>query len=100
LRMRNNLLIKKLMESKKVRIPQSRLANVADGQLLASGSADNTIILWDIDNKKRIATMTSHNDGVNTVAFITDGQLLASGSDDNTIMLWDVTTWINNVSEK
>ncbi|MBE9200035.1 MULTISPECIES: caspase family protein [unclassified Nodularia (in: cyanobacteria)] len=58
-----------------------------DGQMLASGYADNTIQLWKSDGSL-LATLTDHNDGVNSVSFSPDGQILASASSDSTIKLW------------
>ncbi|MEG4226017.1 AAA-like domain-containing protein [Microcoleus sp. N9_B2] len=58
-----------------------------DGQILASGSADSTIILWSRDGQK-IATLKEHSKDVNSVSWNPDGQTLASGSGDKTIKLW------------
>ncbi|KAF4230403.1 hypothetical protein CNMCM6457_005979 [Aspergillus fumigatiaffinis] len=63
-----------------------------DGQLLASGSEDKTIKLWDPTTGALKHTLEGHSDSVWSVAFSQDRQLLASGSDDKTIKLWDPIT--------
>ncbi|KAL5040787.1 hypothetical protein BDW71DRAFT_212785 [Aspergillus fruticulosus] len=63
-----------------------------DGRLLASGSSDRTIKLWDPTTGSLQHTLEGHSDAVWSVAFSTDGQLLASGSGDRTIKLWDPAT--------
>jgi len=60
--------------------------------LLASGSDDKTIKLWNITATKCIKTLRGHTLSVCTVAFSSIG-LLASGSRDNTIKLWSTTTF-------
>jgi len=63
-----------------------------DERLLASGSSDKTIKLWNVETGKCIRTLTGHADSVYSVAFSPDGRYLASGSWDKTIKLWDVGT--------
>ena len=62
-----------------------------DSKILASGSQDSTIKLWDIGTKENIA-MLRHAHRVRSVAFSPDGTTLASGSFDGTIRLWDIAT--------
>ncbi len=61
-----------------------------NGQLLASGSEDTTIKLWDLDTGKCLTTLEGHEAQVKSVAISPDGQLLVSGSADNTIKLWQL----------
>jgi WD40 repeat protein len=58
--------------------------------LIASGSMDTDIKIWD-NNGKYIKTLSGHTGGVLCVRFNEDG-LLASGSYDKTVRLWDVET--------
>jgi WD40 repeat protein len=61
-----------------------------DGTILASGSGDHKIKLWDVATGKEQATLKGHTGGVYSVAFSPDGTILASGSLDGTIKLWGV----------
>ena len=61
-----------------------------DGQLLASGSRDQTVKIWDVKTRTEIATLKGHKGFVRSVVFSPDGQLLASSGDDKTVKLWNV----------
>ncbi|MBO8152922.1 MAG: PQQ-binding-like beta-propeller repeat protein [Candidatus Marinimicrobia bacterium] len=59
-----------------------------DGNLLASGSSDRTVKVWDNSNGSLLWT-GQHSGTVYSVSFSPDGNLLASGSSDNTVKVWD-----------
>jgi WD40 repeat protein len=63
-----------------------------DGNILASGNDDKSIIFWDLKTFQAIANLWGHSQAVKSVAFSPDGKLLATGSDDKSIKIWDVNT--------
>jgi eukaryotic-like serine/threonine-protein kinase len=72
--------------------PILTLSLSADGTLLASGSADNTIKIWDLPTGKLLQTLKGHTAPVTSVAISRDGKTVISGSEDSTIKIWDVPT--------
>ena len=61
-----------------------------DGRILATGSSDTTIKLWDLVTNAEPITMTGHTSDVHSVAFSPDGRTLASGGRDGTVRLWNL----------
>jgi WD40 repeat protein len=61
-----------------------------DGNTLASGSEDGTVILWDVETSTPALRLTNHRDDVWSVAFSPDGQTLASASLDRSVILWNI----------
>lgn len=61
-----------------------------DGSILASGSKDHTVRLWDLEGNLIASPLRGHTDYVNAIAFSADGRYLVTASSDKTIRLWDL----------
>jgi WD40 repeat protein len=69
----------------------SALALSADGKVIAGGSWDKTVQLWDITSRKQIHSFTGHSFWVSALSFTSDNKLLVSCG-DNKVKAWDVST--------
>ncbi len=49
-----------------------------DGNLLATGSGDQTLKLWNVATQSEVATLRGHRSGVTAVVFAPDGKSFAS----------------------
>ena len=70
----------------------SALAYSPDGKVIASGSWDKTVRLWDAATGQALKTLSGHTAEVLALAYSPDGKVIASGSGDNTVRLWDAAT--------
>jgi eukaryotic-like serine/threonine-protein kinase len=59
------------------------------GAVIASGSMDGTVKLWDSVTGELLATL-EHGAAVACLDFSPDGKTLASGTDDGSVRLWDI----------
>jgi WD40 repeat protein len=67
------------------------LAFREDGRVLASGSRDGSVILWDPASGSKLATLEGHATQVSSISLSHDGKIAPSGSNDGTIKIWDLT---------
>ncbi len=70
----------------------SALAFSPDSLVLASGSEDRTIRIWDPAVGQLRTIYTGHRGKVHSVSFIGSGTILFSASKDRTICEWDMMT--------
>src|SRR6516225_8316347 len=59
------------------------------GNVLATGSDDGTIKLWDLDTRRCVRTISAHSEPVLRLAFTQDGTQLVSGADDS-VRFWNL----------
>lgn len=63
-----------------------------DNTLVATGGADNRILLWNAVTGEITRQLQGHNGAIRSLAFSSDGRWLLSGANDNVAILWDMTT--------
>ncbi|TPX71315.1 hypothetical protein CcCBS67573_g06229 [Chytriomyces confervae] len=63
-----------------------------DGSMLATGSGDTTIRIWDLNTETPRHTLQGHTNWVQMLAWSPDAKMLTSGSMDKTIRIWNPKT--------
>ena len=79
-------------ESRVLRGHQNRIHAVAfshDGGRVATGSADQTVRLWDGITGQLIAVLRGHTNHIGHVVFNSAGSRLLTAANDGTLRLWD-----------
>ena len=60
--------------------------------MLASGSFDEALFLWDVRTSRLMRSLPAHSDPIGGVDFIRDGTLIVSCAGDGLIRVWDTAT--------
>lgn len=66
------------------------LAFSPKGDIVASGTVERVVKLWDIRTGECIGTLEGHTYPVLSLSFSPDGNQLVSGSGDTTLIIWDL----------
>ncbi len=81
-----------------------------DAKYIVSGSADNSIKIWERESGRLLKILEGHTESVFSVAISQDAKYIVSGSSDNSIKIWEResgkllktleghTNWINSVT--
>ncbi|KAM9988215.1 hypothetical protein ACTFIZ_003560 [Dictyostelium cf. discoideum] len=62
------------------------------GKMLASGSFDKTVKVWDVFNQREMATFNEHTVNVSVLQWNNNSTEILSGSYDKTVKLWDLNS--------
>ena len=62
-----------------------------NSRILASGSRDHSIVLWDSTTGRKIQELNGHTNEVISLDFDPSGNFLASGGNDNSVIIWNVS---------
>jgi len=61
-----------------------------DGLILATGTEDNIVRVWDLKSQKNVATFRGHKGAITDLKFSENGYYLATSAQDNLLKLWDL----------
>jgi len=63
-----------------------------NGELIASASDDNTVLIWNQDGSLALEIPLQHEGQVRDVSFSPEGEFVATASSDKTVRIWSVRT--------
>lgn len=88
--------IEKKAVSAKIKHHEGRIGTIDcfghPGNLVASGSKDNNLMVWDVRLQSTINKFQGHKQEICGVKWSFDGNMLASGGNDNVVSIWDLRT--------
>jgi len=64
----------------------------ADGSLIATGSDNGDVQIWDAETGESVTILRGHTAAVNSLKFVADGKTLVSACSDCTARVWDEPT--------
>ena len=65
----------------------------ADRSLVATGSAEGTVQVWDVATEASVITLDEQSGPVNSLAWSPNGSRLAAGVEDGTVIVWEAAEW-------
>lgn len=68
----------------------TRIGFHPDGLIMATGTSDARVVMYDVRPMKSVATCKGHVGNVTALAFSENGYHLATGDEQGTIQLWDL----------
>lgn len=71
-----------------------------DGSMVAAGSLDSVIRIWEVASGILLDSLRGHRDSVYSVAFTPDGKGIISGSLDKSLKLWDLCSLLHKRASK
>jgi hypothetical protein len=70
-----------------------RQSGSANGRILAQGTEEGAILLWDLVRGELLTTLKGHRQHAGALVFSHDGKRLASRGQDQTIVVWEIEPW-------
>ena len=67
------------------------ISNKISSKILASGSEDTTIKIWNIEDRSIMSTLSGHTKRVSALCYVKEG-VFVSGSEDGSLIIWSKST--------